>query len=232
MVALPAALASPLASLVVRAVGFWKVPDLRLSAEQAAHCEALADGLGGGRAVETGPVGAYDFLRWLADDRPVLFHGSGRADLTELHPIRMSSDATAFGNQQAVYATDDPVWAAFFAVVDRGVPNFQSMRNGSITVLGRRPLGPRYYLSINERAARPEPLRDGWVYIVDRAGFASEPPEFGVIHTAQWVRADTVPILGKVLVTAEDFPFRGRLLAHRADESELRTYVKLALRRQ
>jgi hypothetical protein len=220
-----------MAGLVVRTIGFWRLPDLDLTPDQVAQCEAWADTLGANAVIEPSSVGAYEFLRWLAADRPVLFHGSPRPDLTDLRPVRMSSDPSAFGNQQAVYATDDPVWASFFAVVDRNAPNFRSMRNGSITVLGRRRLGTRYYLSINEEAARPEPLRDGWVYIVDRAEFEAEPPEFGVIHTAQWARGATVPILGRVAVSAAGFPFRGRALAHRTGESELKTYLRLALRR-
>jgi hypothetical protein len=231
VVALPAALASPLAALAVRAIGFWQLPELCLTPDQVAHCRALANRMGDSSVIEPSSVGTYDFLRWLAMDRPLLFHGSAHPDLTELRPVRMSSDPSAFGNQQAVYATDDPIWASFFAVVDRSTPNFQSMRNGSITVVGRPRMTTRYYLSVNEQVARPEPLRDGWVYLVDRTGFEAEAPELGVIHTAQWARAATVPVVGKVAVTAAEFPFRGRLLAHRTGESELKTYGRLALRR-
>lgn len=232
MVALPVWLTTPIAAAAVRAIGFWPLPELCLTTEEVAHCQALADGLGGNAVIEPSQVSPYVFLRWLAATRTVLFHGSGRADISELHPVRMSSDPSAFGNQQAVYATDDPVWASFFAVVNRQAPNFQSMRNGSLTVLGSRGLGPRYYLSINQRVAKSEQLRDGWVYIVDSAGFEAEPADFGVIHTAQWARAATVPILGKVAVSAAAFPFRDRILTHRTGESELKTYWRLALRRQ
>ncbi|HEY6604990.1 MAG TPA: hypothetical protein VIZ44_01475, partial [Gaiellaceae bacterium] len=60
----------------------------------------------------------------------VLFHGSGRDDLDVLEPIRRSRDTTQFGNQEAVYATSDPVWAMFFALLRRGRPF--STRNGSM----------------------------------------------------------------------------------------------------
>jgi hypothetical protein len=51
------------------------------------------------------------YLLWLATNRQVLFHGSQRDNITELRPDRESTDSTAFGNQLAVFATDDPVWA-------------------------------------------------------------------------------------------------------------------------
>ncbi len=69
------------------------------------------------------------YLRWLAANRQVLFHGSQRGDISELRPDRESTDSTAFGNRRAVFATDDPVWAMWFALLTRG-PDFRSTRNG------------------------------------------------------------------------------------------------------
>lgn len=45
-----------------------------------------------------------------------------------LEPIRRARDTTQFGDRQAVYATSDPVWAMFFALLRRGRPF--STRNG------------------------------------------------------------------------------------------------------
>ena len=42
-----------------------------------------------------------DFLRWLAENRPVVFHGSPREDLRELSNEWKSTDATAWRNQEA-----------------------------------------------------------------------------------------------------------------------------------
>jgi hypothetical protein len=48
------------------------------------------------------PSRGWNFFRRLAENRPVVFHGSPRGDLTELSTERRSTDTTAFGNQQAV----------------------------------------------------------------------------------------------------------------------------------
>jgi hypothetical protein len=62
------------------------------------------------------PEPRLDFLRWLAENRPVVFHGSPRDDLRELSTNGSRANATAWGNQQAVYASSDPVWAIYFAL--------------------------------------------------------------------------------------------------------------------
>ena len=80
--------------------------------EAEARFAAVADELITGEPVEI-PEPRLDFLRWLAENRPVVFHGSPRADLRELSTERQSRDTTAWGNQQAVYASSDPVFGGW-----------------------------------------------------------------------------------------------------------------------
>jgi hypothetical protein len=99
---------------------------------------------------QPGDDGALSSLQRRALREDVLFHGSSRDDLDVLEPVRRSRDTTEFGDQEAVYATSDPVWAMYFALLRRGRPF--STRNGSIGAAGApvpevvlllAPRGPR-----------------------------------------------------------------------------------------
>src|SRR5687768_11030395 len=141
------------ARAVLTILGLPRAAPVRVGGEQTDAYAAAADRL---LSAEGGRVDAADlpsplmpFLCWLSENRPVLFHGSPRDDIEELTPIRMSRDASAFGDQQAVYATDDPIWAAWFAVVSRA--GMRGMRNASIG-LARRGVFPRWYFFSVDRA--------------------------------------------------------------------------------
>jgi hypothetical protein len=74
----------------------------------------------------------------------VLFHGSGRDDLDVLEPIRRSRDTTQFGDQEAVYATSDPVWAMYFALLRRGrsFSTAQWVSSSAVRPVGRIAVEP------------------------------------------------------------------------------------------
>lgn len=67
-------------------------------------------------AVGPTPRPLVPYLRRLARSQPVVFHGSQRRGLVELRDERRSRDTPAYGDQTAVFASQDPVWALFFAV--------------------------------------------------------------------------------------------------------------------
>src|SRR5207247_1192655 len=106
---------------------------------------------------------------------------SSNPDLRELSTVRRSRDATAFGDQQAVYATNDPVWAIYFAILRRGR---MSTRNASLGMAGER-LYPRWYLFSIRREDGGERFAPGSLYVLPRATFVSQPPLLGAIDTAQ-----------------------------------------------
>lgn len=170
------------------------------------------------------PAPAFTYLSWLAAHQPVLFHGTKRGALTELGTARESSDVSVFGNQQAVFASDDPVWAMFFAVVNRG-PALTSMRNGSVSTVGS-PDRRHYYFSVNERPGDDAVLGPGWIYVLPRAGFRAEPAHFGVLYTSHWVSERLVRPLFRIAVSEADFPFAPRIGRHHPEESMLRTLWK------
>jgi hypothetical protein len=192
------------------------LPPVAADADAEAAFAAAADALLAGETVSI-PERRLDFLRWLAEHRPVVFHGSPRDDLTELSTERRSSDTTAWGNQQAVYASADPVWAIYFACLrrDRG---FTGTKNGSMG----RPGGPlyprRYFFLHNHGSASPHRFGPGSLYLLPPDTFVGDAPLVGVVDTAHLVSHEPVRPLARVDVTPEDFPFRERIGYFRARE--------------
>ena len=186
-------------------------------AVEATFAEA-ADALLAGGAIPI-PQPRLDFLRWLAEHRPVVFHGSPSDDLAELSTERRSTDTTAWGNQQAVYASADPVWAIYFACLrrDRG---FTGTKNGSLGRPGG-PLYPRSYFFLHNRgSASPDRFGPGSLYLLPPDTFVGDAPLAGVIDTAHLVSHEPVRPLARIDVTPEDFPFRDRIRYFRPGEPE------------
>jgi hypothetical protein len=202
--------------LYLRLLRLPSLPPVEADADVEAAFAAAADALLAGEAV-TIPEPRLDFIRWLAEHRPVVFHGSPRDDLTELSTERRSSDTTAWGNQQAVYASADPVWAIYFACLrrDRG---FAGTKNGSMG----RPGGPlyprRYFFLHNHGSASPHRFGPGSLYVLPTDTFVGDKPLVGVVDTAHLVSHEPVRPLARIDVTPEDFPFRDRIGYFRARE--------------
>ncbi len=187
-----------------------------------------ADGLLAGRTTEL-PARRLDFLRWLAESRPVVFHGSPRDDLTELSIERRSTDTTTWGNQQAVYASTDPVWAIYFACLRRD-GSWTGTRNGSMGEPGG-PLYPRKYFFLHNRgSASPNRLGPGSLYVLPPDGFVADEPLAGVVDTAHLVSRTPVEPLARIDVTPDDFPFGDRIAYYRDGESILTSLVRASFR--
>jgi hypothetical protein len=192
------------------------LPPVVVDPETEAGFAGAADGLLAGETVAV-PERRLDFLRWLAQERPVVFHGSPRGDLEELSTERQSRDTTAWGNQQAVYASTDPVWAIYFACLRRD-GGWTGTRNGSMGLAGG-PLYPRRYFFLHNRgSASPDRFGPGSLYLLPPAGFVADEPLAGAIDTAHLVSHEPVRPLARLDVTPADFPFRDRVRYYRDGE--------------
>ena len=192
------------------------LPPPVVAPEVEAGFAALADELLAGETV-TVPEPRLDFLRWLAENRLVVFHGSPRDNLRELSTERRSRDTTAFGNQEAVYASSDPVWAIYFACLrrDRG---WTGTRNGSLAKAGG-PLYPRRYFFVHNRgSASPDRFGPGSLYLLSPRTFVADEPLAGTIDTAHLVSHEPVTPLARIGVTPDDFPFADRIRYYRDRE--------------
>ena len=159
------------------------------------------------------------WLFQLAETRAVLFHGSAHRGLVELSDVRRSRDMTSYGDQRAVFASQDPVWAMWFAILRRG-SGLVSTRNASLGAdAGVR--GRRYLFSVNATGERFGP---GALYVLPDAGFAHEPRLAGLFDTAHRTHIGPVRPLAWFEVGPEDFPLLDRVGAHREDERMARTF--------
>jgi hypothetical protein len=200
----------------LRLVGLPALPPPAVGPEAEAGFAAAAAALLAGEAIAV-PEPRLDFLRLLAQNRPVVFHGSPRDDLNELSTERRSRDTTAWGNQQAVYASTDPVWAIYFACLrrDRG---WTGTKNGSMGQAGGLLYPRRYFFLHNRGSASPDRLGPGSLYLLSPSGFAADEPLAGAIDTAHLVSHEPVKPLARLDVTPDDFPFGDRIRYYRDGE--------------
>jgi hypothetical protein len=163
------------------------------------------------------PEPRLDFLRWLAENRPVVFHGSPLDDLHELSTERRSRDTTAWGNQEAVYASTDPVWAIYFACLRRN-GGWTGTRNGSLGLAGGSLYPRRYFFVHNRGSDSPDRFGPGSLYLLSPRTFVADRPLAGAIDTAHLVSHEPVTPLARLDLTPEDFPFRDRIGYYRDGE--------------
>ena len=175
--------------------------------------------------IEDLPAPTWQFLCHLADRHGLALHGSGDPDIHMFEP-RQPHDLTAFGNQRAVYAAGDGIWAMFFAIVDR--PRVASIANACIRIgaQGQEPGPPHYVFSVSESALPSRPWRTGTVYVLPRDSFVQQAPmrlgdvEAHIPHLASF---EPVRPLARVRVAPEDFPFLDQVRG--LDDDRLEAYA-------
>jgi hypothetical protein len=171
----------------------------------------------GGEVDYDAAVPKHDFFRYLVEHRPVLLHGTGDASVERFEPRRQ----TDYDNEwtEAVFATDDPIWPIFFAVVNR--PVARSLVNGC----SRRWGESHYYFSIGADPRRTESWRSGWIYILPSETFRLHP------SGPEWLSPVAVRPLARVGVEPGDFPFLRDVTQHRRGEPIGRIVVRATLGR-
>lgn len=171
------------------------------------------------------PWQKWQFLCYVADQHDIALHGSGDPNIDLFEP-RQSNDVNDFGNQKAVYAASDGLWAMFFAIVDR--PRVMSVANACIRLEEESGAvhGPLYVFSVSQSALPSQPWRTGTVYLLPRQPFITQPPAaFGAnkVHIAQLASLLPVQPLAKVTVTPADFPLLPQIRGH--DDQRLHEYA-------
>ena len=175
-------------------------------------------------------VEAWEFLSKVGERRRIAFHGTGAADIESFEP-RQPIDFAPFGDQKAVFATSDPIWAMFYAIVDRDRYEL-TLNNGCILVLDStgRPGTPHYYFSITRDALEERPWRDGYVYFLPANTFVEQPAgEYGG-HTARVPQlASPVPVtpFARLRVAPGDFPFLAQIRGH--EDHRLAEYAQAVM---
>jgi hypothetical protein len=110
-------------------------------------------------------VPKWQFLCYFADQQGIALHGSGNPAIDVFEPHR-AIDLGEFGNQEAVYAAGDGIWAMFYAIVDRAQYPM-TLSNACIRLANAsgQISQPLYVFSINRQALVHEPWRSGMVYL-------------------------------------------------------------------
>src|SRR5262245_39046029 len=171
------------------------------------------------------PWPKWQFLCHIADHHDIALHGSGDPDIALFEP-RQSNDLGEFGNQKAVYAASDGLWAMFFAIVDR--ERTRSVTNACVRLADPTGTihGPYYVFSVSQSALPGQPWRTGTVYLLPRQTFTTQPPlTFGPneVHIAQLASLVPVQPLAKLTITPADFPFLLQIRGH--DDDRLQEYA-------
>jgi hypothetical protein len=165
------------------------------------------------------------FLCYAAEQHGLALHGSANGDIRLFEP-HQPQDLNEFGAQMAVYAAADGIWPMYFAIVDR--ERATTLTNACIRIEFATGLlsQPYYLFSLDRRALKQHPYRNGFVYLLPGESFSAEPSiPFGevVIRTAQLVSPVAVKPLAKLSVAPADFPFLAQMLAH--DDARLEEYA-------
>jgi len=145
------------------------------------------------------PSPKWLFFRHVVQRRLALLHGSNNTDIDEFIP-RMSNCASEEGNQEAIYASSDPLQPIFYAVVNRRIEH-----PFAVTGIIKPPdtMNPLtlYYFSTSILSQEAEYWTQGAVYLLPTSSFIEDS------HGVQWRSATPVKPLAKVIVIKNDFPF-------------------------
>lgn len=172
----------------------------------------------------------WQFLCTLAARRRIAFHGTGDPRIERFEP-REPVDFAPFGRQRAVFATSDPIWAMFYAIVDRERHEL-TLNNGCILLMDAegRPGLPHYYFSITGDALREQPWRTGYVYFLPAETFVAQPAATYAGYTAripQLASPVAVTPFARLQVTPGDFPFLAQIRGH--EDSRLGEYAQAVM---
>lgn len=191
------------------------------------HLLATARAHGAGSPIDyTLSAPKWQFLCYVADQHRIALHGSGNPRIAVFEP-RQPVDLGEFGNQKAVYAAADGIWAMFFAIVDRDRYRM-SLNNACIRLAeaNGRVTDPFYVFSISQAALSQRPWRTGMVYLLPRDTFVEQPPiPFGQSEVQVAQLASRVPVtpLAQLQVAPHDFPFLAQIRGH--DDARLQEYA-------
>jgi hypothetical protein len=175
-------------------------------------------------------VTPWQFLAALAEPREIAFHGTGDPNIESFAP-REPIDFAPFGHQNAVFATTDPIWAMYYAIVDRDRYRL-TLNNGCIRLMDAegRPGVPHYYFSITDDALSEEPWRTGYVYFLPAETFVAQPADTyagRIARVPQLASPVAVTPFARLRVSPGDFPFLAEIRGH--EDSRLGEYAQAVM---
>ena len=168
----------------------------------------------------------WQFLCSLAARRHIAFHGTGDPQIERFEP-REPVDFAPFGRQRAVFATSDPIWAMFYAIVDRRRHEL-TLNNGCLVLEDAGDV--YYYFSVSRKALPRRPWRTGYLYFLPAETFVEQP---GGIYAGRPARVPqlaspvAVTPFARLRVTPRSFPFLARIRGH--NDERLAEYARAVM---
>jgi hypothetical protein len=209
-------------------------PPVGAACRTAEVAEALlkhADGSAGLVDVDAFLRGRPRVVRWqllcnLADRRGIAFHGTGDPGIACFEP-REPIDFAPFGRQRAVFATSDPIWAMFYAIVDRDRHDL-TLNNAALVL--EDDGSSYYYFSVSRQALPARPWRTGYLYFLPADTFVEQPGATYAGYRArvpQLASPVAVTPFARLRVTPRSFPFLTRIRGH--DDGRLADYARAVM---
>jgi hypothetical protein len=166
----------------------------------------------------------WQFLSGLAARRRIAFHGTGDPGIERFEP-RKPVDFAPFGKQRAVFATSDPIWAMFYAIVDR---RRLTLNNGCLVLGDTRET--YYYFSVSREELAGRPWRTGYLYLLPADTFVEQPGDVYAGRPArvpQLASPVAVTPFARLSVAPRSFPFLERVRGH--DDERLADYARAVM---
>src|SRR5512133_1564184 len=174
-------------------------------------------------------ISRWQFLCGVADRRTLAFHGTGDPNIASFEP-RKPIDFAPFGDQRAVFATSDPIWAMFYAIVDRD--RYPLTLNNACIIVTDAEDRPRrhYYFSVSRDAVGRRPWRSGYLYFLPAETFVEQPPgTYAGLPARVPQLASPVPVrpFARMEIAPSDFPFLEQIRGH--DDDRLAEYAEAVM---
>jgi hypothetical protein len=194
--------------------------------EQAVNAFLADEGLDLDAFLAESQLVPWQFLCTLAARRRIAFHGTGDPGIERFEP-RQPVDFAPFGQQRAVFATSDPIWAMFYAIVDRSAHEL-TLNNGCLVLDDLAE--SYYYFSVSRQALARQPWRTGYVYLLSAETFVEQPGATYAGHSAhipQLASPVAVEPFARLRIAPSDFPFLDRIGGH--DDDRLAEYAEAVM---
>jgi hypothetical protein len=199
---------------------FYPAPKIKISKEEREQFDCLyEDALKRPDKLITYnlPIPKYKFLYYISTTKPILFHGSNNRLIDSFEP----REQTLFNGEHAtaVFASKDPIWSSFYAVLEKG-KIVGNIRNGSLSTSRGRDF---HFYSLTKPTHQMHPWTSGMIYFLPEESFTYLGK--GVLRFNEWISEKNVPYIAKLEMEPTDFYFLRKVATHHPEESIVKSWL-------
>lgn len=155
------------------------------------------------KQIEMSPDQKLAFLKWCVSCERFLLHGSNINNIQEIEPRLANCNSKEFGNQDAVFANEDPNITMFYALKKK---DFEGIAESSIRY-STDTLEKEYIFSFRAEDPTPEAcLAEGSIYLLDRDSFIQGTDDSNNIID-EWASKKPIKPQAEIQIGLEDFPY-------------------------